>query len=139
MKILKFHTLLPSNVLCLLVFITLLHFRFQEQLSMPYMDSYEDWLRLYDIKPPIDYMLEDSIFSQIAIENSYNFGKINRRPHICGGFISYHQLLGPYVILTFNETNRQINSKILPGTATIRTNGTLRFSIFGFWIFSPTS
>ena len=118
-------------------FITLLHFSFQEQLSMPYMDSYEDWLRLYDIKPPIDYMLEDSIFSQIAIENSYNFGKINRRPHICGGFISYHQLLGPYVILTFNETNRQINSKILPGTATIRINGTLDFPFLFFGCFHP--
>ena len=79
------------------------------------MDSYEDWLRLYDITPPVDYMKRDSIFSQIAIENSYEFGKITRRPHICGGFISSHQLLGPYVILTFNETNRQVNSKILPG------------------------
>merc|ERR1711997_753985 len=71
------------------------------------------------ITPPVDYMKRDSIFSQIAIENSYEFGKITRRPHICGGFISSHQLLGPYVILTFNETNRQVNSKILPGAGSV--------------------
>ena len=79
------------------------------------MDSYEDWLKLYNIKPPADYTGEDSVLSQIAVENNYEFVKINRRPPICGGFISNHQLLGPHVVLTFNETSRQISSKILPG------------------------
>ena len=94
-------------------------FRFQHDLTISYMDSYEDWLKLYNIKPPVDYTGEDSILSQIAVENNYEFVKINRRPPICGGFISNHQLLGPHVILTFNETSRQISSKILPGETKI--------------------
>ena len=90
-------------------------FRFQNDLTISYMDSYEDWLKLYNIKPPVDYTGEDSILSQIGVENNYEFVKINRRPPICGGFISNHQLLGPHVVLTFNKTSRQISSKILPG------------------------
>ena len=110
-------------------------FRFQNDLKISYMDSYEDWLKLYNIKPPVDYIGEDSILSQIAVENNYEFVKINRRPPICGGFISNHQLLGPHVVLTFNETSRQISSKILPGEIKVFSNKVLQWALFmlGIW------
>ena len=77
-----------------------------------YMDTFDDWLKLHLMKPPADYFEDKSIFSQIEIENNFDFVKKIRRPLLCNGFSSTTQLLGPKVILTYNESTHEIQTNV---------------------------
>ena len=77
-----------------------------------HMDTFNDWLKLHLIKPPGEYFEDESIFSQIEIESNFDFVKKIRRPLLCNGFSSSTQLLGPKVILRYNDSTHEIQTNV---------------------------
>lgn len=61
------------------------------------------------------------MFQQIHVENGYKFHQLDRRPKLCNGLTSDHQLLGPYVVLSLNDSTFEVQSKVLKGAGTVET------------------
>jgi hypothetical protein len=85
------------------------------------MDTLNDWLRLFGIQPPADYInsSDNRLFGHVAVEASIDFVQKNRRPKLCNGLASQPQLLGPNVILLHNQTSGEVKSKLLQGAGTV--------------------